>query len=118
MTTTYSCDDANTVKLPAPTPKPTSLDGQLETSLDIWTSLDGGFETGVWECAPGHFTATRDGYDEVATILSGTATVVDANGVTTKLRAGSVFVTPAGWSGTWTVHESLRKVYAIRTVST
>lgn len=118
MTMTYSCDDANTVKLPAPTPKPTSLDGQLESSLDIWTSVDGVFETGVWECTPGRFTATRDGYDEVATILSGTATVVDANGVTTELRPGSVLVTPAGWSGTWTVHEPLRKVYTIRTLTT
>jgi len=117
MTMTHSCEDANTAALATPTPKPTSLDGQLESSLDIWTSVDGVFETGVWECTPGRFTATRDGYDEVATILLGTATVVDANGVTTELRPGSVLVTPAGWSGTWTVHESLRKVYAIRTVS-
>lgn len=117
MTTTHSCDDANIVALPASTQKPTSLDGQLESSLEVWMSADGGFETGVWECTAGRFTATRDGYDEVATILFGTATVVDSDGVTTDLSPGSVFVTPAGWSGTWTVHETLRKVYTIRTVS-
>lgn len=115
MTTTPSSDNALTRALPAGSPKPTSLDGQLESSLDIWVSEDGSLETGIWECSPGTFTATREGYDEVATILSGRATVVDGDGVVTELAAGSVLVTPAGWTGTWTVHESMRKVYVIRT---
>jgi uncharacterized cupin superfamily protein len=116
MSETRSMHDATITELPEPTPKPTSLDGQLETSLDIWASEDGRCETGVWECSPGTFTATRDGYDEVATIVSGRATVVDAQGNSIELVPGSVLVTPAGWSGTWTVHETLRKTYVLRFV--
>lgn len=117
MTTTAGLSNSHHVELPAPAPKPTSLDGQYESSLDVWVSRDGRLETGVWECEPGTFTATRDGYDEIATILSGSATVTDGAGVTTELVAGSILVMPAGWTGTWTIHETLRKVYVIRTVS-
>ena len=117
MTKTISRDDANSVELPQPTPKPTSLNGQVESSVDVWVSPDSQFETGIWECSPGTFTATRDGYDEVATIVKGAATVTDSFGVVTELRPGSVLVTPAGWSGTWVVHETLRKVYSIRTTT-
>jgi len=114
MTTSPSIADARSLVLPSPTPKPTSLDGQRESSLELWVAPDGRCETGVWECSPGTFTATRDGYDEVATILSGRATVIDPAGHSTELEAGSVFVTPAGWSGTWTLHETMRKTYVIR----
>lgn len=116
MTETVSTAHAMTQDLPPRVPKPTSVDGQTETSLDVWVSPDGHLETGIWECDPGTFTATREGYDEVATILSGRATVVDSTGVSTELAAGSVLVTPAGWAGTWTVHETMRKIYVIRTL--
>ena len=118
MTHTFSTRNALADELPMPTPKPTSMSGQTESSRDIWISPDGQFETGVWECSPGVFTASRDGYDEVATILSGTATVTDSHGLVSEIGPGSVLVTPAGWSGTWTVHETLRKVYTIRTIAT
>ena len=117
MTTSPSIADANSTVLPPAVLKPTSRDGQQETSLELWTAPDGLCETGVWECSPGTFTATRDGYDEVAIILSGRATVVDAEGQSTELTPGSVFVTPAGWTGTWTLHETMRKSYVIRQVS-
>lgn len=116
MTETPHSPSSHELSLPTPQPKPTSLDGQLESSVDVWVSDDGLLETGVWECSPGTFTATRDGYDEVATILAGSATVVDSLGVTIEIGPGSVIVTPAGWTGTWTVHETLRKTYVLRTL--
>ena len=116
MTTTPHTTDATKLPLPTPKPKPTSRDGQLESFVDVWVSTDGGLETGVWECSPGTFSATRDGYDEVATILSGSATIVDSAGTTIEIGPGSVVVTPAGWTGEWTVHETLRKTYVIRNV--
>lgn len=106
--------DAAHVELSAPVAKKTSLDGQLESFVDVWVSPDGRVEAGVWECSAGTFTATRDGYDEVCTIVSGTATVTDSNGEVSELAPGSVFVTPAGWSGTWVLHTVLRKTYVIR----
>lgn len=111
---TLAISDTSSLVLPNGQPKPTSITGQVESVLELWTSADGQIETGYWECNPGTFTATRDGYDEVAQIISGRATVTGADGVIVELVAGSTIVTPAGWSGTWVVHETMRKLYVIR----
>lgn len=109
--------DAASLTMPAGTLKPTSQNGQTESTLPLWKAPDGNVELGVWECNPGTFTARRDGYDEVAHIVFGTATVTSDAGDTCELGPGSVFVTPAGWSGTWTIHDTLRKTYIVRTIS-
>lgn len=31
----------------------------------------------------------------------------------TEVGPGSLFVTPAGWRGSWTVHEPLRKMWVV-----
>ncbi len=105
--------DAMAMDMPVGNPKATSLDGQLESIVEIWTSEDGSLETGLWECTPGTFVARRDGYNEVAQILSGRATIKGDDGVVEELAAGSTFVTPAGWTGTWIVHETMRKLYVV-----
>ncbi|MGW4823288.1 cupin domain-containing protein [Streptomyces sp. NPDC004227] len=107
--------DAASAELPPATPKPTSTTGQQETTLTLWQSPDGLVEVGVWECDPGHFTATRDGYDEVCQVLTGSATVRTEDGEDVELRPGATLAMPAGWRGTWQVHETLRKVYVVRT---
>jgi uncharacterized cupin superfamily protein len=109
--------DAASMSLPVASPKPTSLTGQTESSLTLWESTDGRVQLGVWECSPGVFTATRDGYDEVAQILFGAASITNDEGQTCEIGPGSVFVTPAGWSGTWTIHDTVRKTYVVRTIS-
>lgn len=109
--------DALVLELPPHTPKPTSLDGQTESSATLWESEDGLLETGVWECTPGTFTAFRDGYDEIAHIVSGSATVESNDGAIVQLAPGSTLITPAGWKGTWIVHDTVRKVYVIRTLA-
>jgi uncharacterized cupin superfamily protein len=114
---TIHSSNANSMPLPPHAPKPTSLDGQTESIASIWKSKDGSVETGVWECTPGTFTATRDGYDEVAHVVSGSATVTSGSGDVVSLVPGSTLVTPAGWTGSWTVHETMRKIYVVRTVS-
>lgn len=108
--------DAKLLALPPHSPKPTSIDGQTETSTTIWESFDGHVETGVWECTTGTFTAFRDGYDEIAHIVSGSATVTSSDGVVVEIGPGSILVTPSGWRGTWTVHDTVRKVYVTRTL--
>ena len=42
-----------------------------------------------------------------------TAEVAEIRGWLTELGAGDMAVFPKGWSGTWDIHETVRKVYAI-----
>ena len=72
------------------------------------------FRTGIWEVTPGTFKSTRPGYDEICQILSGTATITEPDGTSFDIGPGSLFVTPAGWEGTWTIHETLRKMWVVK----
>jgi uncharacterized protein len=69
-------------------------------------------EIGVWEHGEG--TSTDVEADEVFVVLSGRATVEVAGGPTLELAAGSVGFLDVGARTTWTVHETLRKVYVLR----
>lgn len=84
--------------------------GQTEVSLRLGRTGDQSRDLG------GHsrnFSSTRDGYDAICQIISGTATIAEADGSTFQIGPGSLFVTPAGWEGTWTVHETLRKMWVV-----
>jgi uncharacterized cupin superfamily protein len=97
-------------------PKATSTtEGQQEAALTVWTAPAGGVEVeaGIWEATPGSFPARRDGYHEVVQILSGRATVTPTDGEPVQLAAGDTMVTPAGWTGVWDVHETIRKTYVL-----
>ena len=107
--------EATTAGLPEPVAKPTSLDGQVEASLEAWKAADGSIDVGVWECGPGRFTAVRDGVTEVCQILAGRATIEGEDGVSAELGPGSAIVLPSGWRGTWTIHETVRKTYVMMT---
>ena len=71
----------------------------------------------MWQCSPGEFSFRRDGYDEVFCVLSGRATLhIDGAygpGQSFELVPGSVILTPAGLTGRWVVHETIRKAYGI-----
>ena len=73
---------------------------------------DGRFLTGVWESEPGHWRVeyTEQEYCE---ILSGVSLLHDAEGRTHRLVAGDRFVIPSGFTGSWEVLETTRKVYVI-----
>lgn len=81
--------------------------------LDV--SADGRVERGVWEHTPGVSTDVEA--DELFVVVSGRATVeVDGGasapgGETLDLRPGVVGILRAGAQTTWTVHETLRKVW-------
>ena len=85
---------------------------QTESSRTIWESAEG-IRSGVWEVTPGTFSSTRPGYHEMCQIVSGRATIVEPDGTTFEIRAGSLFITPEGWSGKWIVHETLRKAWVV-----
>ena len=50
---------------------------------------------------------------EVIHLVAGRMTVTPDGGEPTELGAGDMAVFPKGWSGTWDIHETVRKVYAI-----
>jgi uncharacterized cupin superfamily protein len=91
-------------------PKPTALtEGQLEVADTLWAQ--GGLDVGYWECTPGRFTATRDGYTEICQFLAGRVTIEVDGEAPLTLGAGDTLVMPSGWSGVWDVHETVRKLY-------
>ncbi|PEG62823.1 cupin domain-containing protein [Mycolicibacterium boenickei] len=102
---------AATVEMPEPQPKPTSVSGQLESSLELWG--DAVTDTGVWECGPGEFTADRSGATEVCHIISGSGRVVGEDGTSADIGPGTLLVLPRGWRGTWFVKEAIRKTYVM-----
>ena len=97
--------------------KPTTLTpGQQEASASLWSSPGGGTKIGVWECTPGHFTADRSAAGEYCHILSGRATVTNADGSGARdIGPGDLLVLPQGWKGEWVIHEHMRKLYVIDT---
>jgi uncharacterized protein len=80
--------------------------------LEVFTSDDEAFTCGLWEREPDTWSFERP-YDEVAYILEGSADVETDDGQVHRLGAGDIFVTPKGSKGTWRLHETLAKFFAI-----
>ena len=98
--------------MPAAQPKPTSVDGQVESSVRVAGLLAG--EVGLWECDEGSFAADRSMFAEVCYIIQGEAVIAtDGSSDDRTVSAGSLFVLPRGWRGTWTVRQAVRKAYVL-----
>lgn len=69
----------------------------------------GGAEVGLWEMTPG--TAQDTEVDEVCLMLAGRGTVTFEDGEVVDLAPGVAVRLRAGERTTWTVTETLRKVY-------
>lgn len=82
----------------------------LQTLTQQFTSPCGKFSCGTWESTAGHWQVEYD-EEEYCEILSGMSVVRDRAGQEKVFRAGDRFVIPSGFSGTWEVVESCRKVY-------
>ena len=78
--------------------------------LEVW--VDGSTSGGIWECTPGPSYWIQDEH-EVIHIVAGRMTVTRDGEEPVELGAGDMAVFPQGWRGTWDIHETLRKVYAI-----
>ena len=84
---------------------------EMTTSgLTLWK--DGDQEVGVWECTPGPSRWTLETHEFVQ-ILAGRMTVTPDGGQPTEIGAGDIAVFPRGWTGTWQIHETIRKVYVL-----
>jgi uncharacterized cupin superfamily protein len=78
-----------------------------------FSSLDGKVLCGTWECEPGASRWEFLERGEFIHVLSGSMTVASDGGEPVTLTAGTSAVFPLGWTGTWTVHETLRKVFTV-----
>jgi uncharacterized cupin superfamily protein len=84
---------------------------EMTTSgLEVW--VDGEQSGGIWQCTPGPSHWTLETH-EVIHLVAGRMTVTPDGGDPTELAAGDMAVFPRGWSGTWDIHETVRKVYSI-----
>ena len=93
-------------------PKPNTVAGTpIESVHEIHS--EEGLEVGVWEITPGSCKTAKDGISELMHFVSGRGTIDGDDGTTTVIAPGVVLITPDGWSGTWHVTETVRKVYAI-----
>jgi len=86
--------------------------GSAGDEHEVFSSAAGAFTTGFWEREPDTWSVERP-YDEVALILSGVADIETSDGRMLRVEAGDVLVTPKGSKGTWHIHETLLKFYAI-----
>lgn len=112
MIKTYGITGSLDAQMGPHAPKPTAVtEGQTEASLSIWEG--GKISTGLWECTPGTFTATRDGYTEICTILTGTVTIEVEGEENVTYGPNDVIVMPSGWAGLWHIHETVGKHFTI-----
>ncbi|GAA5007421.1 cupin domain-containing protein [Kitasatospora paranensis] len=81
------------------------------TGRVLWSSPDGRELRGLWQITPGVVTDTEA--DELFVVLSGRATIEVEGGPTLEVGPGDAAVLRAGDRTTWTVHETLRKAYAL-----
>ncbi|MFF4359232.1 cupin domain-containing protein [Streptomyces sp. NPDC001604] len=77
----------------------------------VWESADGRQVRGVWQITPGVVTDTEA--DELFVVISGSATIEVEGGPTLTVGPGDMALLGEGDRTTWTVHETLRKAYAI-----
>lgn len=119
MTTSDQAPASFVVHVPDAELEPEPLDpaqivsGQpVVTSKVFWESPDGTQLRGIWQITPGVVTDTEA--DELFVVVSGRATVAVEGGATLELGPGDACVLREGDRTTWTVRETLRKVYHIR----
>jgi uncharacterized cupin superfamily protein len=104
--------DLLNLQLPSKGPRTDATSGSPEQfSLTLFD--DGRVRLGVWECTPGSFPAAKDGVGEHGHIIAGDATLHGTDGTSVELRPGVTFVTPDGWSGSWEIRETVRKVFMV-----
>jgi uncharacterized cupin superfamily protein len=78
--------------------------------VELW--VDGGSSAGIWQCAPGPSRWTLE-TNEVIHLVAGRMTVTPDGGEPAEIGTGDMAVFPKGWTGTWDIHETVRKVYSI-----
>ena len=88
------------------------VDGSVSTGRLLYKGPGNSPETGVWVCTPGKWRLSIP-RDEFCHFVAGRATYVAEDGETVEVRAGTAVLFEAGWTGTCTVHETIRNLYML-----
>jgi len=92
-------------------PLPEATGDEMATHrLELWA--DGDMSAGIWQCTRGPSRWTLE-TNEVIYLVAGRMTVTPDGGVPTEVGVGDMAVFPKGWTGTWELHDTVRKVYSI-----
>ncbi len=84
----------------------------LQRAWNLYSSADGRFHAGIWECAVGKWRVIFT-ENEYCHLLAGEILVTGDDGSQHLWRAGDAFVSPAGFTGWWDVRVPARKQYVI-----
>ncbi len=81
------------------------------SGLTLWSG-EGDQEVGLWECTPGPSRWLLE-TNEFITLVAGRMIVTPDGGEPLEVAVGDTAVFPKGWSGTWDIEETVRKIYVI-----
>lgn len=84
----------------------------VHRASNAFTDASGQFFCGRWSSSPGKWRV-RYTESELCVITAGRVTIESVAGESQSFAVGDAFVVPAGFEGTWTVHEECAKLYAI-----
>jgi uncharacterized cupin superfamily protein len=84
----------------------------LQRAWNFYSSADGHFHTGIWECQPGKWRVIFTEH-EFCQLLAGRIVVTGDDGSVRTYATGDAFVSPSGFTGYWEVVETARKYYVI-----
>jgi len=82
------------------------------TTLNHYTDPTEQFFAGIWHSSVGAKTVNYT-EEEVCYILEGRVRLTDEAGNAKEFGAGSAFVLPTGFKGTWETLEAIKKIYVI-----
>jgi len=82
---------------------------QIISGTPVTSYLELAEGRGIWQITPGVVSDIER--DEIFVVLSGRATIAVEGGTTIEVGPGDVCLLAEGVRTTWTVHETLRKVY-------
>lgn len=84
----------------------------LQRAWNLYSSADGHFHAGIWECRPGKWRVVFTEH-EFCQLLAGRIVVTGDDGSEHTYVTGDAFVSPSGFTGYWEVVEPARKHYVI-----
>jgi len=89
------------------------LQGQpVHRACNAFSDTSGQFFCGRWFSTAGKWRV-RYTENELCVITAGRVTIESVTGESQQFSVGDAFVVPAGFEGTWIVHEDCTKFYAI-----